>query len=230
MDAVDLAIRLTADADDAAAGFDKVGSSAADMASDVDAAAAKADAATSGLADGVDNLGSTSSKAAGGLGDLGGALAAVPGPLGDMGAGMQAAQPLIMGAAGAADLLGIAMNSSKLATVKARAASIAHAAASKAMAAATKVVAAGQWLLNAALAANPIGLVILAAVALVGLFVLLYKKSDTFRAIVQKTGEVGQKALGWIVDKAQAVWGQGGRAARAHRRGKRTDRQAGHRW
>jgi phage-related protein len=42
-----------------------------------------------------------------------------------------------------------------------------------------------QWLLNAALIANPIGIVIVVIAALVVAIVLAYKKSDTFRAIVQ---------------------------------------------
>jgi len=49
---------------------------------------------------------------------------------------------------------------------------------------ATKVMAAGQWLLNAALTANPIGIVIAALVALgVGL-ALAWRHSETFRSVV----------------------------------------------
>lgn len=55
----------------------------------------------------------------------------------------------------------------------------------KVVAAATKAYAAVQWLLNAALTANPIGLVIAAIALLVAGLVIAYKKSDTFRAIVQ---------------------------------------------
>ena len=47
-----------------------------------------------------------------------------------------------------------------------------------------KIAAAGQWLLNAAMAANPIGLIIIAIIALVAGIVLLWKKSETFRNIV----------------------------------------------
>lgn len=50
--------------------------------------------------------------------------------------------------------------------------------------AATVAWTAVQWLLNAALAANPIGLVVIAIALLVGAIILLWKKSDTFRAIV----------------------------------------------
>lgn len=51
--------------------------------------------------------------------------------------------------------------------------------------AATKVWAAVQWALNIAMDANPIGLIVLAIVALVAAFVIAYKKSETFRNIVQ---------------------------------------------
>lgn len=46
----------------------------------------------------------------------------------------------------------------------------------------TKLVTAAQWLLNAAMAANPITLVIIGITALVAAFVVLWKKSDKFRA------------------------------------------------
>lgn len=54
-----------------------------------------------------------------------------------------------------------------------------------AAAAASKVMAAGQWLVNAALDANPIGIVIVALAALAAGFVYAYKHSDTFRKVVQ---------------------------------------------
>lgn len=46
---------------------------------------------------------------------------------------------------------------------------------------ATKAAAAGQWLLNVAMDANPIGLIIIAIVALVAGFILLWNKSAAFR-------------------------------------------------
>lgn len=54
----------------------------------------------------------------------------------------------------------------------------------KAAAAASKAWAAAQWLLNAAMSANPIVLVVLAIAALVAAIVIAYKKSETFRNIV----------------------------------------------
>lgn len=47
-----------------------------------------------------------------------------------------------------------------------------------------KAFAAGQWLINAAMSANPIGLVVLAVAALVVGIVIAWKKSETFRNIV----------------------------------------------
>lgn len=49
----------------------------------------------------------------------------------------------------------------------------------------TKVWAAGQLILNAVLTANPIGLVVVAIAALAAGIVIAYKKSETFRTVVQ---------------------------------------------
>jgi gas vesicle protein len=64
----------------------------------------------------------------------------------------------------------------------------------------TKVAAGVQWLLNAAMSANPIGLVVIAIVALVAILIVAYKKSDTFRAIVDA-------AFGAVAKAAQKLWG-----------------------
>lgn len=54
-------------------------------------------------------------------------------------------------------------------------------AALKAWAMSTKLVTAAQWLLNAAMSANPIALVVIAIAALVAAFVVLWNKSEAFR-------------------------------------------------
>lgn len=64
-----------------------------------------------------------------------------------------------------------------------------------------------QWLLNAAMTANPIGIVIAIIAALVIAIVIAYKKSDTFRAIVQGAMRGVVKAFGWLWDKVKAVFG-----------------------
>lgn len=81
-----------------------------------------------------------------------------------------------------------------IATTRATAAAVAHRIASVAISAATKAWAAAQWLLNAAMSANPIGIIVVAIVALVAGLVLAYKKSETFRNIVQSVWEWIQKA------------------------------------
>ncbi|WP_151087396.1 hypothetical protein [Hymenobacter baengnokdamensis] len=78
--------------------------------------------------------------------------------------------------------LGVALVSLNGANIAAAASSLAATAAEKGRAAATKASAAAEWLLNAAMKANPIGLVIAAVALLVGGFVKLYNSSQTVRA------------------------------------------------
>lgn len=94
----------------------------------------------------------------------------------------------------------IAAQASELAsTLASTAATVAHGIAQAAVATATAVWTAAQWLLNAALTANPIGLVVLAIVALVAALVLAWQHSETFRAIV--TG-----AFDAVMSVVSAVW------------------------
>lgn len=80
-----------------------------------------------------------------------------------------------------------------------RVGTLAAAASQKIAAVASKVWAAGQWLLNAALTANPIGIVVVAIAALVAGFIYAWKHSETFRKIV-----IG--AWNGIKGAALAVW------------------------
>ena len=57
----------------------------------------------------------------------------------------------------------------------------------------------GQWALNGALSANPIGLVVAGVVLLIGGMVLLWNKSETFRKIMIEIGKVGIKAFGFLI-------------------------------
>lgn len=77
---------------------------------------------------------------------------------------------------------------------------LATAAAQKIMAVGQKAVAVGQRLINAAMRANPLGLVITALTALGAGLVLAYKKSATFRKIVNG-------AWAGIKAGAKAAWG-----------------------
>ena len=80
------------------------------------------------------------------------------------------------------------------------AAMVAHKAASLAVAAASKVMAAGQWLVNAALTANPIGLVVAAIAGLIAIVVLAYQKNETFRKIVDAAWAGIKAAISAVVD------------------------------
>lgn len=71
-----------------------------------------------------------------------------------------------------------------VATIKNTAATVASRAAMIAGAVAVGVMTAAQWALNAALTANPIGIVVVAVAALIAILVLAYKRSETFRNVV----------------------------------------------
>lgn len=82
-------------------------------------------------------------------------------------------------------------------------------AVSKAMqvwAAVTKVAAAAQLALNLVMAANPVVLVVLAVIALVAALVLAYKKSETFRNIVNAVFGAIAKTVSTVVEFIKANW------------------------
>lgn len=84
------------------------------------------------------------------------------------------------------------------------AATFAQAAASTVATMAVGLWEAAQWALNAAFFANPIGMIILAIAAFVAVTILAYRRSATFRAIVQGafTGvKIAGQAM-WVVLKA----------------------------
>lgn len=81
---------------------------------------------------------------------------------------------------------------------------IAYKVASFAVQAATKAWTAAQWLLNIALNANPIGLVVAAIGLLVGAFILAWNRSETFRNIVKGVFEAvvnaGRSVANWFTE------------------------------
>lgn len=83
-------------------------------------------------------------------------------------------------------------------------ATIASATWSKIAAAGARVWAAGQWLLNAALTANPIGLVVVGIMLLVGVIVLIATKTTWFQTawkwVWSKIGDPVKAAWAWIKD------------------------------
>lgn len=108
----------------------------------------------------------------------------------------------------------VATNAGILARTRAIATMVALSVASVAARAATIAWTAVQWLLNVALTANPIGLVIVAIAALVAGIIYAYRNSETFRRIVQAAWQgiqIAAKAtVDWFVNTAwpflQRVW------------------------
>jgi phage-related protein len=82
---------------------------------------------------------------------------------------------------------------------------IAAAVAQKVVAVATRLWSAAQALLNLAMRLNPLGLIITAITVVIGLIVLAYKRSGTFREIVQAAMRGVAAAIGWVVNAAKAV-------------------------
>ena len=97
------------------------------------------------------------------------------------------------------------LNKLTIANMRATAAEKLRTIATKAGAAATKAMVIVQGALNAVMALNPITLIIIAIVALIAIFVVLYKKSDTFREIMQKIGEKGKEVFQKIIDAVKKV-------------------------
>lgn len=134
-----------------------------------------------------------------------GAAAVMRGPGADgIGAYLQGWADL---ASGLASAVIPALQSLSLANIKSTASTVASTVAQKTAAAATKTWAAMQWVMNAALTANPIGLVVVAIAALVAGIIVAYKKSETFRNIVQAAGRAAARAFGWVLEKVQDLIG-----------------------
>lgn len=81
-----------------------------------------------------------------------------------------------------------------------------YAVATSAAAIATVIMTAGQWLLNAALTANPIGIIIMAIGAFAAGIYMAYQKSETFRAILKGLWYVIKDDLFPILKAYGEIW------------------------
>lgn len=88
-----------------------------------------------------------------------------------------------------------------------QAAIVAYHVVMKVITAATIVWKNVQLAFNLAMMANPVGLVIVAIVALIAVIVVAYKKSETFRNIVQAVMRAASTAVGWLIEKIGALIG-----------------------
>ncbi|MDV2988576.1 MAG: phage tail tape measure protein [Dehalogenimonas sp.] len=112
---------------------------------------------------------------------------------------MSAAGPVLL-------FLSTSIGQKTIALVAAKAAWIAHTAATVAASAASKAAAAAQWLLNAALSANPIGLVVIAIAALVAAFVTLWNNVEGFRNFFIQAWENIKNFMGGIGDAIRTLF------------------------
>lgn len=165
-------------------------------AADLEAASKEADQSIGRVAGAAENLDDKGSKATDSLGALSSGFELVG--LEQYAGGLQSVALATDFLSGVGTGLNLIMELQSVQWVKNKVAAIAYAVQQRIVAAASKVWAAAQWVLNAALTANPIGLVVLAIVALVAIIVLAWKRSETFRAIV--TG-----ALNGVLAAARAV-------------------------
>lgn len=101
----------------------------------------------------------------------------------------------------------------RAAKIRSVAASAAHTAATVAGKVATAawtgiqaIATAAQWAWNAAMAANPIVLVIIAIVALIAIVVLAYQKVGWFRDAVDATWQAIQVAWDWVTKFGNSLW------------------------
>ena len=157
------------------------------------------DSSFSTAAEGADNVASKGAQAAGALSGLGGLAATQGGTIGALGGAMATAGIATQALADSGDLLNVVTESNIVKTGLQKAAQIGNAAATIASTAATKAATAGQWLLNAALDANPIGLIIIGLVAAAAGLVILYKKSAVARNIINGAFSGIRKVVGGVV-------------------------------
>ena len=168
--------------------FDDVGASSAKMTTKVAESSNKMD----GLGESTDKAATKSSTAMGAFGALGSGLTlmgadggAASAVLGGLGLGFDALS-------GVTDLATLALESNVVKTIASKVATTAANIA-------TKAYAGAQWLLNAAMSANPIGLVVIAIVALVAIVVVIATKTTWFQTI-------WRVAWGGIKAAAVDVW------------------------
>lgn len=199
-----LEIEGRADFDKIEAGFDDVGRAADDMARKVDGASRQVENTASRLdrvGESADNLDSKAAQATGSLGALSSGFELVGA---EKYAGtLQSAALATDFLAGVGEGLNLITNLSVVAKARDIVVTKAQAVANRASAAATRAMTLAQRGLNLAMRANPIGLIITGVILLGTLFVLLYKRSDRFRSIVNAVGRAGRAALGWVVEKAR---------------------------
>lgn len=210
-------LTFAGDSSDLEKAFDKVGQSSKQMGSDVDKASVKVRDSGAGFdkaGEAADNLDTkamgfrdtmtgvqdtmlgTSQIAKGNLFE--GFLTLGMG-VGDLGSGLfNFLIPAVKSAS-------LSMVGNAVSTTRATIATGRHKVAMLGSAVATRVMTVAQRGLNLAMRANPLGLIITALFLVGTALVVAYKKSSTFRAIVQGAMRGVQRAFGWVLDRGKTL-------------------------
>lgn len=203
-----LTIDVAVDAAAAAADLDSVATAARGVGDAVAAAGASVEDGATRIdraTESADGLASTSSTLTGALGALGSGLSLVG--LEEHAAALESAAMATDFFSGVGDLAALALDSQAIKSAAATAATVAHGAATAAQSAATGIATGAQWALNAALSANPIGLVVIAILALVAGVILAYKNSETFREVIGKAMDAAKAGVDLVVDAVSGFVG-----------------------
>lgn len=201
---------IGAQTDQLIAGLGSAERAVSDSARVIETSTDKIDDAYASVADSADTVASRGAQLSGALGGLSGVAASAGGPFAALGGAMEGASVAAQAFADAGDLVNFVtdLGIGKQTLLKAQ--TIATTAAQKGAAAASKAWTVAQGALNVVLSANPIGLVVLAVAALVAGFVIAYKKSDTFREIVDKAfskiKSVAQDVAGFFTTNVPAAF------------------------
>jgi len=221
-----LTVSVIGDTSSAIAGLGDTSTAVGKLDTAVSSAASGISSSTSKITGDVDKMGrdvaGSIDKVGGSAGDTATGLSALSGAFDAAGfGGVSTALNLTATAMDAAEgstiLFRVAQESLNITTIKTTATKIADTAATIASnvattvaSAATKAWAATQWLLNAAMTANPIGLVIAAVVLLVGVIVLIATKTTWFQDLWTAAWAGIQAAAGavwkWLVNAATTAW------------------------
>jgi hypothetical protein len=162
------------------------------------------------LGEGLDRASGASSMLAGGLGDIGGALTEAFGEdsgIGQFGAQLEKSGTIITGVTGALDLMILANTAMQASWVRSTASMVAAKVSMVATTAATGVATAAQWLWNAAMSANPIGLIIIAIAALVAGIIWVATQTTWFQTIWQAVWGAVVGYFNWVVGNYKAAAG-----------------------
>ena len=206
---LDVKVATTADVD----AFDRVSTSARSMGDAVDAASTQADTASSrfdNVATSAENLDDRAGKATGALGALSAGFELVGAE--KYAGALQGAAMATDFASGVGQAYNLVLELESVKRVKAVATSAAHKVATVASTAATGAATVAQRALNAALNANPLGLVITALTLVAGGLVLAYNKSETFRTVVDTAFAAAKRAVQPVVDTIGNIAGKVGEA------------------